>query len=159
MTEDAKFEDGDDRPLKLIAADTEDLQVISALVQDAVLPASEMKYEPSKRRFVLLLNRFRWEDQSRAAQRRRAYERVRSILMFEDVAGVSSQGIQRDDPETVFSLLSIGWEAREDGVGQLVLTLAGDGAIALDVECVNVTLQDVTRPYVAPSGKAPEHPE
>lgn len=59
----------------------------------------------------------------------------------------------------ILSLLSVGWEAGEDGTGRLVLTLAGDGAIALETECVNVTLQDVTRPYEAPSKKAPEHPE
>jgi hypothetical protein len=40
-----------------------------------------------------------------------------------------------------------------------VLTLAGDGAIALEVECLDVTLRDVTRPYAAISGKLPMHPE
>ena len=47
----------------------------------------------------------------------------------------------------------------EDGTGRIVMTFAGDGAIAVDVEAMNVTLQDVTRPYRAPSRKAPSHPE
>jgi hypothetical protein len=47
--------------------------------------------------------------------------------------------------------------AGEDGTGVLTLVLAGDGAVALEVEALDVTLQDVTRPYLAPSGKAPDH--
>ena len=57
------------------------------------------------------------------------------------------------------SLLSISFEPGEDGTGRIVLTLAGDGAIALDVETIDAKLQDVTRPYVAPSRKTPDHPE
>ncbi|MEL6416944.1 MAG: DUF2948 family protein, partial [Pseudomonadota bacterium] len=45
----------------------------------------------------------------------------------------------------------------EDAAGQVLLTLAGDGAIRLEVEALEVTLKDVTRPYRAPSGKAPDH--
>ena len=43
------------------------------------------------------------------------------------------------------------------GIGALILTLAGDGAVALDVEALDVRLDDVTRPYRAPSGKVPTH--
>ena len=159
MNEDAKFEDGGSKALRLKAEDGDDLQVISTLIQDAVFPASEIIWQAGKRRVALLINRFRWEDQSAARQRKRAFERVQSVLAFDDVASVSSQGINRGDPDTVLSLLSVGWEAGEDGMGKLSLTLAGDGAIALQVECINVTLQDVTQNYIAPSGKAPNHPE
>ncbi|MFY0690781.1 MAG: DUF2948 family protein [Paracoccaceae bacterium] len=159
MTEDARFEDAGTPALRLRAEDTEDLQVISTLVQDAIVPISEISWKPRDRRFALLLNRFRWEDQSRARQRQRAYERVQSLLVFDDVANVASQGVDRTDVDVILSLLSIGWQAGPDGTGRLVLTLAGDGAIALDTECVNVTLQDVTQPYTAPSRRAPQHPE
>jgi hypothetical protein len=57
----------------------------------------------------------------------------------------------------VLSVLQLAWEAGEDGTGRLVLTLAGDGAIAADVEALEVTLTDVTRPYIAPTGKVPSH--
>jgi len=70
---------------------------------------------------------------------------------------VSSQGFDRTDKDLVMSLLSVTFEPGEDGAGQVLLTLAGDGAIRLDVEALDVTLKDVTRPYKAPSGKAPEH--
>lgn len=154
---DARFEDGEDRPLYLAARETSDLQVLSALVQDSVFPASEIGWQPKQRRLAILLNRFRWEDAPRAEARRREYERVQSVFVVEDVQSVRSQGIDRSDADMVLSLLALAWTPGEDGAGQLELTLAGDGAIALEVECLDVTLRDVTRPYVAPSGKAPEH--
>lgn len=159
MTEDARFEDGGEKPLRLMALDAEDLAVISALVQDAVFPITEMKWEPGRRRFALLLNRFRWEDVEKAARGRRPVERVQSLLVASDVEKVQSQGVDREDSEVVMSLLSMSFEPGEDGTGRLVLTLAGDGAIALAVETLDVVLQDVTRPYAAPSKHAPQHPE
>lgn len=158
MTEDARFEDAREAPLRLRALDAEDLKVISALVQDAVFPGNEMAWEPKQRRFALLLNRFRWEDRAQALARGRAFERVQSVLAFEDVAKVASQGIDRT-ADTIYSLLDIVWIAGEDGTGRLELTLAGDGAIALEVEALEATLTDVTRPYIAPSRQAPDHNE
>lgn len=159
MTQDARFEDGADAPLRLKALDADDLAVVSSLVQDSVFPSSEMVWKSKERRFALLLNRFRWEDVDKAQNRNRAFERVQSVLAIEDVTAVRSQGVPRGDADTVLSLLSISFEAGEDGTGTVILTLAGDGAIALSVEALEVVLRDVTRPYVAPSHKAPQHPE
>ena len=58
---DARFEDGGDKALRLKAMDGEDLTVLSSLAQDAVFPASEMKWDRKARRFAILINRFRWE--------------------------------------------------------------------------------------------------
>ena len=80
------------------------------------------------------------------------------MLMAEDVLNVSSQGIDRQDKDLILSLLSLEFQPGADGTGQIVFNLAGDGAIALDVETLDLTLKDVTRPYLAPSGKAPQHP-
>ena len=154
---DARFEDADERPLKLKAEDAEDMQVISALVQDAVFPVTEMVWHPSQRRFALLLNRFRWEDRDRAEKAGRPVERVQSVLGFDDVLKVQSSGVDRGDADMVLSVLALAFAPGEDGTGRIEVTLAGDGAVALEVEAVNITLQDVTRPYVAPSRMAPEH--
>jgi hypothetical protein len=154
---DARFEDGGEGPLRLIAQDADDLKVISTLVQDAVLPVTELKFDAKRRRFALLLNRFRWEDRAEAEAVGRAYERVRSVLVVEDVLKVQSFGFDRADKDLVLSLLSVDFTAGEDGAGRLTLTLAGDGAVALDVEALEVRLDDVTRPYRAPSGKVPRH--
>lgn len=156
---DASFHDGREAPLNLGAEDGDDLQVISTLTQDAVFPATEITWQPSQRRFGLLLNRFRWEDKDAATRRGRAFERVQSVLVFDSVLSVASQGVDRSEKDMVMSLLSVDFEAGEDGAGQVILTLAGDGAIRLSVEAIDATLKDVTRPYQAPSGQAPHHPE
>lgn len=154
---DATFEDGAEAPLHLKALESDDLPVISALVQDAVLTAADMRWQKGARRFAMLINRFRWEDRAKAERRGRAYERARALLVISDVMHVARQGIDPGDGDTVLSLLSLTFEPGADGAGRVVLTLAGDGAIALDVECLDVTLRDVTRPYRAPSGKLPRH--
>ena len=154
MVEDARFEDGAERPLALRAMDAGDLEVMSALVQDAVFPITELKHDAKRRQFAILLNRFRWED----GQRRDPPERVQSVLVIEDVMKVASQGFDRTQSDLVLSLLALEWIAGEDGTGRLTLVLAGEGALALDVEAIGVTLKDVTRPYLAPSRKTPDHP-
>ena len=156
---DARFEDADDAPLRLIAQDAEGLSVLSTLLQDAVFPITEMTYAAKRRRFALLLNRFRWEDRDAAERARRGYERVQSLLEFEGVLSVKSQGIDRREADTVLSLLSIAFQPGAEGAGRIDLTLAGDGAIALEVEVLDATLRDVSRPYLAPSGRAPAHEE
>ncbi|KAA0916301.1 DUF2948 family protein [Aquicoccus porphyridii] len=153
---DARFEDGHESPLNLGALDAEDLRVISALAQDAVFPASEMRWQARQHRFALLLNRFRWED---AGRDRHAPERVQSVLAFDNVLRVASQGLDRRDPDTILSLLSVDWEPGADVTGTVLLTLAGDGAIRLECEALEARLRDVTRPYRAPSKRAPQHPD
>ena len=150
---DARFEDGATRPINLVARDVEDLAVLSALVQDAVLTAGDMRYVKSKRRFALLINRFRWEDGAA-----RAPERVRSLLIFDDVTVVQGQGVDRKDPDLVLSLLSLAFAPGDDGAGVVTLNFAGDGALALAVEALEVSLKDVTRPYLALSKLMPKHP-
>ena len=151
---DARFEDGATRPLNLVARDKDDLAVISALVQDAVLTSGDIRYTRFKRRLALLINRFRWEDGTM-----RNAERVRSLLVFDDVTLVQGQGVDRKDPDLVLSLLALGFAPGADGTGVVTLTFAGDGALALEVEAVDVSLKDVTRPYLAPSRLTPQHPE
>ncbi|GGA95881.1 DUF2948 family protein [Allosediminivita pacifica] len=156
MTEDARFEDGGEKPLYLGALDPDDLQVISALVQDAVLQVSEIRWQAGQRRLALLVNRLRREASVAEPQ---APERVRALMVVDNVLRVASQGIDRSDPDLVLSILSVGFEPGEDGTGAVVFTLAGDGAIKAEVEALDVVLRDVTRPYLAPSGKVPVHPE
>lgn len=153
MTGDARFEDADDKPLRLIGAEAGDVEVFSSLLQDAIFSASDAKFDKSRRQFALLLNRFRWEADQAAA------ERTRAVLMVDDVLRVRSQGVLKNDSDTVYSTLALEWAASEEGAGRLSLILAGDGEIELSVESINLTLRDVTRPYTAPSGNRPSHPD
>ena len=155
---DARFQDGDDAPLRLIAQDAGGLEIFSALLQDAVFPITEMTYAKG-RRFALMLNRFRWEDRAAAEAQGRAYERVRSLLVFENVLSVRSSGIDRGQPDSILSLLQISFTPGPDGAGLVALILAGDGSLQLEVEVVEAQLNDVTRPYTAPSRHLPQHPD
>ena len=157
MTQDATFEDGRERPLNLGALDQDDLQVVSTLIQDAVFPASEMIWDASQRRFAILINRFRWEDRSLRDQSGHAVERVQTVLSIDNVLGIASQGIERANKDVIFSVLSLQFEPGPDAGGTLLLTLAGDGAIKLSVEALEVRLRDVTRPYRALSKTVPDH--
>ena len=154
---DARFRDGEEGPLRLLAQEASDVPVLSALVQDAVLTAGDMSYDRRRRRFAALVNRFRWEDRDEAAREGRPFERVRSLLAVEDVLAAKVMGIDPGRKDEILSILSLAWEPGEDGTGRLILILAGDGAVALEVEALDARLEDVTRPYIAPSRHVPDH--
>ncbi|MGI3168487.1 DUF2948 family protein [Pseudooceanicola sp. C21-150M6] len=152
---DATFEDGREAPLNLGAEDAADVQIISALMQDSVFTLSEVAWQSRRQRFSLLVNRLRWED---AGEGRHGVERVQSVLSIETVRKVSSMGFDRRDSDLVLSILSVTFEPGEAPPGgAIVLTLAGDGEIRMEVEAPQMVLRDVTRPYLAPSGKRPDH--
>lgn len=157
MTQDAGFNDALDRPLNLGAQDAEDLQVISSLTQDAVLTVDDLKWNRAERQLVFLLKRFRWEDVELAKQQGRDPQRVQSLLVIQNATGLASQGIDRKQADIVLSLMSLEYSGAEDGVGDLILTFSGDGALKAQVDGLDVALRDVTRPYVAPSRQVPNH--
>lgn len=156
---DARFEDGTEAPLRLKAETPEDLPILSALVQDAVATVGEIAWTPRRRRFALLIHRFRWEDAAAATRQGRAFERVQALLDIGGALRVQASGLDPAARDLVVSILSVVFDPGEDGAGRVRLLLAGDGEIAVDVECLDVALRDVTRPYLAPSGKAPDHPD
>jgi len=140
MTQDASFEDGAEAPLRLLAQDAGDVPVLSALIQDAIAQTAQMKFERKKRRFTLLLNRFRWEDADGAAARSRPFERVQSVLAIEGIERLQTQGIDETDKDLVLALLSIAFEPGDAPGGVLTLNFSGDGEIAAQVDCVDLQL-------------------
>lgn len=154
---DARFEDAGERPLRLRAETAEDVAVLSALVQDAVATIGDTAWMPRRRRFGLLLSRFRWEDAAAAERAGRPFERVRALLTVDGALRARASGIDPRARDVVISVLAVGFEPGADGAGIVRLTLAGDGEIALDVECLDVSLTDVARPHLAIAGAAPRH--
>lgn len=129
----------DRKPLRLIAEDENDLKVVSAAVQDAVLKAENLKFDRKRLRFTLEVNRFQWED----APKRGPKTRVRSLLAFDSVLGVKTRAVSKADPDMVMSVLSLSFEAAaEPPGGKVSLLFSGDGEISLDVEALDVTLID-----------------
>ena len=158
---DARFEDApfSDQPLRLMAEGEEDLQVIAALCQDAVCKTKNIHWMPKARRLVLLLHRFRWEDAEAAKLQKRPFERVQSALTLHDVARLQVRGIDQSTPEGINAVLTITFEHVGDGAGRVRITCGDDSQIVAEVECLNVTLSDLTQPWEAVSTRAPEHPE
>lgn len=148
----ASFEDVSFKPLRLVAFTVDDLEVISTMTQDAVFPSSEMILNSEKRRFAILLNRYLWEkNKSKNA------ERAQAVLAFEDVKNVQTQNINKSDNNLALCLLNISFRAEEDGMGTIQIILSGGGKIRLQVEALEVSLRDVTQPYLAPSRLIPHH--
>lgn len=155
MDRDAHFHEGAENPLLLGAESGEDLKVIAALSQDGVGKVGEAAYLRSKRRFVILFNRFRWEDKVAAERARRPYERVRAALTIENAFAVKARGIRLQESDSVYNLLDLGFEPGADGQGVVTLALSGGGAIRVEVEALDVTLEDLSRPWEARG--APSH--
>jgi hypothetical protein len=158
---DAKFQDGAaggrDAPLRLMAQDADDVPALSALIQDAVFTGSDVTYVPARRRFAVILTRLRWEDSMAAQRGARPFERVRSLLVIENITALRRAGFDPKDSAAVQSLLAITYAARDELGGTLTLTLSGGGAIAMDVETIDMTLRDVTRPHRAITQTLPDH--
>ncbi len=159
MAQDARFEDAPftDQPLRLRAETPEDLEVVSSLLQDSLARVGDIAWMPGRRRLAMVLNRFRWEDREAAERGARRYERVRTAVTFDGVSCVKARGVPPTEKDLVISVLAIGFEPGEDGAGRILLNLSGDGDLALEVECIEATLTDLTKPWEARSEKAPAH--
>lgn len=130
--------------LNLRAFDAEDLQVLAATLQDAVIRAADMGYDRRARRFALFVNRFCWE--CAAADRGK---RVRAALHFDGVLTAKCRNI--DEADTL-ELLTVSFQPSgepEDPGGSVFLLFAGDKALALEVECLEVVMRDQCDPWQA----------
>ena len=122
--------------LRLTAQDTEDLKVISAHMQDALVRLVDIRYLNKTRQFALVANRFAWEQQPSS-------ERRRTGLHFEQVISVKQQGIQGLKGDAILSLLSISFEPGLEPSGTVALTFSGECIIRLGVEYLDLRLKDL----------------
>lgn len=151
-------------PLKVIARDAEDLAVVSACLQDALIPLNEMRYLPQERRFIMVANRFRWE---RAAQGKGepspatdasfesdedfgALQRTNAGICIDRVLAVRSRNIDRSRPDEFLSLLSV-----QLSDNKLSFLFAGGGVIEVEIEALALYLSDLGKAW--PTQWQPEH--
>lgn len=145
--------------LKLIALDTEDLNVLSAHLQDAVLRVADMAYLPKERRFAVILNRFDWQTAA-TQQPNTGLQRRSAGLRFERVLGAKVNGINLSDKTASLALLAVTFTPSggpEEVAGDVTLTFSGGAAIRLSVECVEAELKDLGAVWAAK--RAPRHGE
>jgi hypothetical protein len=140
------------RPLRLLAEDDDDLQVISAALQDAISTVGEIVYEPQARRLTIALNRFCWECSEAEPIR------IRAGLQLGGVLGVKSRDVKLDAKDAIVSILALTFEPAtnvEDPGGAVLIHLAGDGDIRVEVECIDAVLSDLSEPW--PAQASPAH--
>jgi len=135
--------------LKLVALDADDLEIVSAHVQDAVMQVGQIDYRAGERRLVIEMNRFAWEKAGGVL--RRHNERRRAVLHFEGVRAVRSSGVDRARKQEVLSLLTVGFAEDEAPAGTVELLFAGGAALALDVDYVEARLSDLGPAWEASS--------
>ena len=134
--------------LRLTAADAEDLAIISAQMQDALMQRADLRFDQMRRRFALVANRFAW-DALPEKQRRRAG------IHFDDVEAVQVAGFPNLPADAVLSLLAITHEGTGTLRGTITLSFSAGIRIRLKVACINVTLADLGGTWEA--ALAPSH--
>ena len=132
-------------PLRLLAEDADDLHIISAALQDAILRPVDIVWEPAARRVTLALSRFCWECGG---------TRVMSAMQFGDVLSVKSRRLPRG-PEHALELLAMDFEPGEAPGGRVIMMFAGGGDLRIDVECLDAVLTDLSERW--PAKVAPTH--
>lgn len=141
----------DDTPLKLIVLDAEDLAVVSAHLQDAVLKRADMVYLPRERRFALAARRFDWQAAQGGHRRRRL-----AALHFDRVLSVRHQGVATD-ADKVYNLLAVTFRATSEPEGEIVLTFSDGAAVSLAVEFLEGQMKDLGPVWEAAG--VPGHPD
>ncbi len=143
----------------LTVRDREDLAIMSAAFQDAIVRVGDLTYLPKRRRFVGVVNRFKWEDRdgSHAELRREStgrtasFSRIRTGFHFDSVQSVLTRNILQDRKEGVLELLAIQFDGDGDRGGKVELIFSGGGTIVLEVECLEASFQDIGQAWATPN--------
>lgn len=138
--------------LKLVALDLEDLTIVSAHLQDAVIHVGDLSYLPNEKRLLAIVNRYDWQfDANGKATRSKDHQRRRTALRFEHVTAVRRQNIVQTPPTAILSLLAIQFAPTEAPSGEITLVCSGGGALRLDVECIEAELRDLGPVWSTPN--------
>ena len=132
--------------LKLRAVTAEDLRLVSACLQDALVTVSDMNWFGAQLRFAVLANRFRWE----AALEEGSYERTHAMLSFQNVTAVRRRGIDPRRSDRILNLLAVTGEG-----GEIELAFAGDAAVRLATQALDCIVEDLGEPW--PTKWRPSH--
>ena len=133
-------------PLKLIALDKDDIEIVSAHLQDAVVKVGDIVWLPAEKRLVLGLNRFDWEACGEASP---CYQRRRTALRFERVLAFRCRNVSQAAKEEVLNLLAVEYAESDAPSGTVTLIFSGGAALRLEVECLECELADLGPTWTA----------
>jgi len=126
--------------LKLVALDNDDIEVVSAHVQDSCVRIGDILWRPAEKRLIVVINRFDWES---AQSPQPPYRRRRAALRFERVNAFKARNVACADKDAVLNLLAVEFNPTDTPAGQVILTFSGGAALRLDVECLEAELADL----------------
>lgn len=141
--------------LKLIAVDKDDIEVVSAHVQDAIVRVGDIFWQPPNHRFMMALNRFDWMSAADAKGQSANYRRCRTALRFERVNSCKCRDLDQTDRNALLNLLAVEFSETNAPAGVVSLIFSGGGVIRLDVECLEAELVDLGE--VAAVAVCPDH--
>jgi hypothetical protein len=149
--------------LKLVALDKDDIEVISAHVQDSLVKVADILWRPSDRRFVMVLNRFDWMSAAEIAKvglalataAKAEYRRCRTALRFERVLACKCRNLDQTAKDAQLNLLAVEFAVTDTPAGIVSLIFSGGGVIRLEVECLEAELADLGE--VSTAATRPDH--
>ena len=133
--------------LKLLAKNQDDLKVISAHLQDSVVTVKDIIFLKKNRTFIMIVNRFMWEDVEKGVFRNS--KRIRCAIKFEEVVKAESKNINQKNRNKPLECLAIKSLITEDESHKIKIFFAGDSIITIVVEVINVILQDLGKSWKA----------
>lgn len=138
--------------LHLHAVNADDLEVLSAALVSTTVKRADLALQKARRRLAFVGNRFRWEDERLDGM---GGSRIRTGVQINDVIRVRTQGMATLDGEAVLELLSISQKPLDAPAAELTLNFAGGMTMLLDVDCIDVLMDDMGRPWYTPN--QPDH--
>ena len=139
--------------LKLLATSDEDLRIVSAHLQDAIVSIQDIANLKKNRIFLIQLNRFMWEDVEKGVFRKN--KRIRTILKFDNVISVLSKNINIKKNKNFLDFLTVESNLLPDKSYEIKLIFSGDAVIKIKAEVIDVTLDD--QGYSWESKTQPKH--
>ena len=131
--------------LKLSGKNQEDLKVISAYLQDSVLIVKNIVFLRQNRTFIMIVNRFMWEDVEKGIFRQN--KRIRCAVKFEEVIKVESKNINQKNKNKPLECLAIKCSPIFEETYKINIFFAGNSIITVISEVIEVTLHDLGKPW------------
>ena len=131
--------------LKLIGKNQEDLKVISAYLQDSIATVKDMVFLEKNRIFVMIVNRFMWEDVERGVFRQN--KRIRCAIKFEEIFKIKSKNINQKRTSKILECLAINSNLNIDKIYETKIFFSGGGVITLFAEVIDIVMHDLGKPW------------
>ena len=140
-------------PVKFIALDRDDLEVVSTHLQDALVKVADILWRPQEKRLVVALDRFDWA--SCECAKKPELRRCRSALRFERVNCCKCRHVNPAGKDAVLNLLAVEFSETDAPGGVVSLIFSGGAVLRLEVECLEAELADLGPSW--PAAARPVH--